>query len=88
MCDRSDKKSLRYWTIFVHLFLAWISVSQELILVLCWKTGFHHRWELLVLHYHEIMVIYPYPFLVRITLFFSCIIFIHYCICILNGSPV
>ena len=26
-----------------------------------------HRWELLVLHYHEIMVIYPYPFLVLIA---------------------
>ena len=26
-----------------------------------------HGWELPVLHYHEIMVIYPYPFLVVIT---------------------
>ena len=29
-----------------------------------------HRWELLVLYYHEIMLIYPYPFLVVITQFF------------------
>ena len=27
----------------------------------------NHRWDLPVLHYHEIMVIYPYPFLVVIT---------------------
>ena len=26
-----------------------------------------HRWELLVLHYHKIMVIYSYPFLVVLT---------------------
>ena len=30
-----------------------------------------HRWELPVLHYHEIMVIYPYPFFVVTTQFFS-----------------
>ena len=30
-----------------------------------------HRWELTVLHYHKIMVIYPYPFLVVIAQFFS-----------------
>ena len=47
-----------------------------------------HRWELSVSHYHKIMVIYPYPFFVVITLLFSCIIFINYCICILTGSPV
>ena len=46
-----------------------------------------HRWDLTVLRYHEIMVIYPYPFLVVITQFFSCIIFINDCICILTGSP-
>ena len=46
-----------------------------------------HRWDLPVLHYHEIMVIYPYPFLVVITQLFSCIIFINDCICILTGSP-
>ena len=47
-----------------------------------------HRWDLPVLHYHEIMVIYFYPFLVVITLLFSWIIFINDCICILTGSPV
>ena len=47
----------------------------------------HHRWDLPVLHYHEIMVIYPYPFLVVITQLFSCIIFINDCIYILTGSP-
>ena len=46
-----------------------------------------HKWELPVLHYHKIMVIYPYPFLVVITQLFSCIILINYCICILTGSP-
>ena len=30
-----------------------------------------HKWELPVLHYHKIMVIYPYPFLVVIAQFFS-----------------
>ena len=30
-----------------------------------------HRWDLPVLHYHKIMIIYPYPFLVVITLLFS-----------------
>ena len=40
----------------------------------------NHIWELNFLHYHEIMVLYPYPFLVLITLFFSWIVFIHYCI--------
>ena len=30
-----------------------------------------HKWDLPVLHYHKIMVIYPYPFLVVITQLFS-----------------
>ena len=34
-------------------------------------SGVNHRWDLPVLHYHEIMVIYPYPFLVVITQLFS-----------------
>ena len=46
-----------------------------------------HRWELPVLHYHEIMVMYPYPFLMAIAQLLSWIIFIHCCICILTGSP-
>ena len=46
-----------------------------------------HRWELPVLHYHEIMVLYPYYFLVVITQLFTWIIFIHDCVCILTGSP-
>ena len=46
-----------------------------------------HVWELPVLHYHEIMVIHPYPFLVAITQLLSWIIFINDCICILTGSP-
>ena len=45
-----------------------------------------HRWGLPVLRYHEIMVIYPYPFVVVITQLFSWIIFINDCICILTGS--
>ena len=48
----------------------------------------NHIWELPVLHYHKIMVIYPYPFLVVIIQLFSCIIFINGCICILTGLPV
>ena len=36
-----------------------------------WMAGSPwHRWELPVLHYHEIMVTYPYPFFVVITQFF------------------
>ena len=46
-----------------------------------------HIWYLPVLHYHKIMVIYLYPFLVVITQLFSWIIFINDCICILTGSP-
>ena len=46
-----------------------------------------HRWDLPVLRYHKIMVIYPYPFLVVITQLFSCIIFINEFTCILTGSP-
>ena len=42
-----------------------------------------YRWELPVIHYHEIMVIYHYPFLVVITHMFSCILFINDCIHIL-----
>ena len=45
-----------------------------------------HRWELIVLHYHKILVIYPYPFVVVITRLLSWIIFINYCICILTCS--
>ena len=46
-----------------------------------------HIWELPVLCYHKIMVIYPSPFLVVINQFFSCIICINDCICILTGLP-
>ena len=46
-----------------------------------------HRWDLPVLSYHKIMVIYPYPFLVVITQLFSWIIFINDCIRILTGAP-
>ena len=35
------------------------------------KRTVSHRWDLPVLHYHKIMVIYPYPFLVVITQLFS-----------------
>ena len=47
--------------------------------------GDKHRRELPILHYHEIMVIYPYHFLVVITQFFSSIICINNCIFILTG---
>ena len=44
--------------------------------------GQMHRWELTILRYRKIMVIYPYPFLVLIIQLFSYIIFINDCICI------
>ena len=44
-----------------------------------------HRWERPVINYHEIMVIYPYHFLVITTQSFSWIIFINDCIGILTG---
>ena len=62
----------------------------------CYSLGFgfffvlplvRHRWELTVLYYHKIMVIYHYPFFVVITQLFSWIILINDCICILTGSP-
>ena len=46
----------------------------------------YHKWEWPILHYHKIMVIYPYHFLVAITQLFSCIIFISYFIFILTSS--
>ena len=51
------------------------------------STRMNQRWELPVLRYHKIMVIYPYPFLVVITQLFSCILFINNGICIFTGSP-
>ena len=51
------------------------------------KQSARHRRELPVLCYHEIMVIYPYLFLVIITQLFSWLIFINDCICLLTGSP-
>ena len=41
------------------------------------RGGGLHIWDLPVLRYHKIMVIYPYPFLVVITQLFSYIIFIN-----------
>ena len=36
-----------------------------------WRNGgVHHKWDLPVLHYHKIMVIYPHLFLEIITYFF------------------
>ena len=49
--------------------------------------GDEHRRELPVLHYHKIMAIYPYPFLVVIIHLLSWIKIINSCICILTGSP-
>ena len=55
-------------------------------LVFIYDINEHHTWKLPVLRYNKIMVIYPYPFLVVFTQFFSWRIFINYCICILTGS--
>ena len=53
-----------------------------------WDTeSVNHIWDLPVLHYHKILVIHPYPFLVVITQLFSWIILINDCIFILTGSP-
>ena len=46
-----------------------------------------YTWGLPVLYDDKIMLIYPYPFLVVINLFFSWVICINGCICILNGFP-
>ena len=35
----------------------WMHIASKLM-----RRGYHHRWELPVLYYHKIMVIYPYPF--------------------------
>ena len=50
------------------------------------SSSWGHRRELPVLHYPKIMVLYPSPFLVVITLLFSWITFINDCICILTRS--
>ena len=63
----------------------YLKSTPPLCKMLFWSE--RHRWELPVIHYHKIMVIYPYPLLVVITQFFSWIIFIHGCIRILTGSP-
>ena len=47
----------------------------------------NHRWELIVLYYHKIMVMEPYPFLVVINQLSLWIIFINDRIYILTGSP-
>ena len=57
------------------------------LLIFLADTLIKHRWELPVIHYHKILVIYPYPFWVVITLLFSWIIFINNYICILTDSP-
>ena len=59
------------------------SVTKRLVIS---TSSVKHRWDLTVLHYHKIMVIYPHPFLVVINQLFACIIFINDCICILSGS--
>ena len=77
-----------------HTYIAIISCGYKDFLITpiyCWCfchmefTTLKHRWESHVLHYHKIMVIYPYSFLVVVTQWFSWIIFFHYCICILTG---
>ena len=47
----------------------------------------HHRWELPVLRYQNILKIFSHPFLVSIAQLFSWIIFINDYICILTSSP-
>ena len=52
---------------WINMNLLYLSCLSILYLV---GTG-RHRWDLPVLRYHEILVIYPYPFLVIITQLFS-----------------
>ena len=46
----------------------------------------NHIWELPVIHFHKIRLIYPYHFLLVITLLLSYIIFMNDSICILTYS--
>ena len=48
----------KYFLICVYIILTLINYCKYIV---------KHRWELPVLHYHKIMVIHPYPFLVVIT---------------------
>ena len=68
---------------------AWASPREVSASSACLRciSSLPHRWNLPVLCYHDIMVIYLYPFLVVITLLLTYVIFIKYCICILTGSP-
>ena len=51
-----------------------IIVSQDIVSPKVPTSSVEHRLELPVSHYHEIMVIYPYPFFAVITLLFYQII--------------
>ena len=64
-------------TMKIHLHMSSITRLQP---------NVRHIWDLPVLHYHKIIVIYPYPCFVVITQLFSRIIFINDWICILIGS--
>ena len=69
--------------VFGWLFHLWLTAILTCTICLVASSP-SYRWELSVLYYHKIMVIYPYPFLVVITQLFSRITCIHDCICILK----
>ena len=69
-------------TYIPFVFISWSTEPT----FICHLLFVRHRWEIPVLHYHKIVVIYPYPFFVVITQLFSWIISINDCICILTVS--
>ena len=78
---KRPKSGLLSWWYYHYNISVWKESRTRPILPSC----VNHGWELSVIHYHGIIVIYPYPFLVIITQFFSWIIFINDCICVLTG---
>ena len=44
-------------------------IRLEMVVIWVSNCAVSHIWELPVIHYHKVMVIYPYPFLVAITHF-------------------
>ena len=83
------KEHIIYYVTITSFFLTILGLVPNLIAQgkVCFTFNPNHIWKLPVLRYHKIMPIYPYPFLVVNIEFFSLIIFINDCICILNGLP-
>ena len=58
------------------LHYTWVNITllrgNDIYLTICWMWAMcvTHRWEFPILHYHKIMVIYPYPFFAVINQLF------------------